>query len=171
MKTTRNVGYGCPILVALALAVALTANGAKANAQEAVFLVKSAERNHPGMELTDAGRGRAKTLANLLKDAGIDVIYSFERTHVVQTAEPTAKALNINVNIVPSQIEATDDLVRRLRTQHAKDRVFIATGQSSRERILRGLGLAKEVWKARTDDLHVIIPRGSEEPLVIKMRW
>ncbi len=60
---------------------------------------------------------------------------------MVQTAEPTAKALNIKVNILPAKVEAMDDLIRRLPTQHAKHRVLVVTVPPSRERILKGLGL------------------------------
>ncbi len=173
MKTARNHrGRGWPILVTLTLTVALGAIGAKANAQEAVYLVQYAEKDLTGKGgLTDVGRRKAKELARILMDAGIDVIYSFERSHVVQTAEPTAKALKIKINILRFEIEAMDDLVRRLPTQHGKDRVLVVTGPPSRERIFRGLGLDEEVWKARTDNLYIIIPRLPQEPLVIKMRW
>ena len=172
----KSTGQVLPIFVALTLTVALDANGAKANAQEAVFLVQYGEADLAysalsDVGLSDEGKTRAKALANLLKDAGINVIYSFDRPHVIQTAEATAKALNIKVNVLPFGIEARDDLVRRLRTQHGKDRIFIATGPPSRDHILKAYGFTKEVRKARPDNLFVIVPRGREEPLVIKMRW
>jgi hypothetical protein len=160
-----------PPLFFLTLAMALGTDCAKINAQEAVFLVQYPGKNADGTGLTDAGRRKANELANLLKDADIKVIYSFERPYVVQTAEPVAKALNIQVNILPFQIEAMDDLVRRLPTQHAKDRVLVVTGPPSRERILEGLGLTEETWKTRTDNLFVILPNERQKPLVIKMRW
>ena len=72
METTmRREGLALPILVALALTVALGANGAKANAQEAVFLLHRAEVG-PGWDspLTEVGRRRVNALAHLLKDAG-----------------------------------------------------------------------------------------------------
>ena len=56
MKTTMNVGYGWPILVALTLAVTLGANGAKANAQQVMFLVRYAETDPAGKTLTEVGR-------------------------------------------------------------------------------------------------------------------
>jgi broad specificity phosphatase PhoE len=173
MKSTAQL---LPIFVAIILTVALGANGAKANAQEVVFLVQYGEVDlaYTGLSdvgLSEEGRRRATALANLLKDAGINVIYSFERPHVIQTAEPTAKALNIKVNVLPFKIEARDDLVRRLRTEHGKDRVFIATGTPSRDHILKAYGFTKEVWKEPSATLFVIVPRGREEPRVIKMRW
>ncbi len=172
MKTTmRSEGLTLPILVALTLIVVLGANGAKANAQEAVYLVQYADPTSSADALTEVGQRRAKALARMLMDAGIDVIYSFEATHIVLTAEPTAKALNIKTNILRLEYEVVNDLIRRLPTQHAKQRVLIVTGPWSRERILRGLGLTEKAWKARRDNLYVILPRSGGEPLFIKMRW
>ena len=128
MKTNmRSAGLALPILVALTLTVILGANGAKANAQQVVFLVQYAEMAAGEDTLTEVGQRRAKALARILMDAGIDVIYSFDRPHVVLTAEPTAKALDIKVNILRWEYEIVDDLIRRLPTQHAKRRVLIVT--------------------------------------------
>ncbi len=159
------------ILVALTLTVVLGANGAKANAQQVVFLVQYAEMAADQDALTEAGQRRAKALARILMDADIDVIYSFDPPYVVLTAEPTAKALDIKVNILRWEYEEVDDLIRRLPTQHAKHRVLIVTAPSPRARILKGLGLTEKAWKARSDNLYVIVPRSGSEPLVIKMRW
>ena len=167
IKSTRLL---LSILVALTLTMILGANRAKANAQQVVFLVQYAEVAVGEDALTEGGQRRAKALARLLKDADIDVIYSFDRPYVVLTAEPTAKALNIKTNILRFEYEVVDDLIRRLPTQHAKHRVLIVTGPSAREHILRSLGLT-EVWKARIDNLYVIVPGSGSEPLVIKMRW
>ncbi|MFQ5684531.1 MAG: histidine phosphatase family protein [Candidatus Binatia bacterium] len=172
MKTTKNRGLALLILAALTLTVTLGANGAEANAQEVLYVVHYAQRDLARTGLTDVGRGKAKALARMLIDAGIDVIYSTKTSWVVQTAEPTAKALNITINNHPSHEKAVDDLVRRLRTQHAKDRVFIAAALPTMQQILRGFGFTDlEVLSARKDTLFVIIPRSGSEPQVIKLRW
>jgi Histidine phosphatase superfamily (branch 1) len=162
-----------PLLFVLTLAVALGAICAKSYAQEALFLVQypHLNKNLDETGLDDEGKKKAESLARMLRDADIDVIYSFERPYVVQTAEPTAKALNMKVNILPFQIEAMDDLVRRLPTQHAKDRILVVTGPPSMSFILTHLGLEEEVWKALSNNLYVILPQEGEKPLVIKMRW
>ena len=171
MKTTMNVGYGWPILVALTLAVTLGANGAKANAQQVMFLVRYAETDPAGKTLTEVGRRRVKALAHQLMDAGIDVIYSFDGTSSQRTAEPIVKALNIKSNILARRAGVIDNLVRRLRTEHMDQRVFIVTGTESSRHILKAFGLSQYSWKARTDNLLVIVPRGRKEPLVIRRRW
>jgi hypothetical protein len=162
-----------PLLFVLTLAVALGAECATISAQEALFLVQypHLNKNLDETGLDDEGKKKAESLARMLLDADIDVIYSFERPYVVQTAEPTAKALNMKVNILPFQIKAMDDLVRRLPTQHANDRVLVVTGPPSMSFILTHLGLKEEVSKALSNNLYVILPQEAEKPLVIKMRW
>ncbi len=64
MKTNmRSAGLALPILVALTLTVILGANGAKANAQQVVFLVQYADSTSSDDALTEVGQRRAKALA------------------------------------------------------------------------------------------------------------
>jgi broad specificity phosphatase PhoE len=177
MRTTNKKGPSRPILVGFVLAVGLSPIGAKANAQEAVFLVPKAEGKFDREELTDVGRKKVEALARTLEDAGIDVVYAIDRGSAVRTAQPIAKALNIKVNTIPYDAAAIDDWTRRLPAEHAKQRVLVATfgaGPMTGEgqRILKGLGVPdEEIWARRSDNLLVIVPRSGKEPLVIKMRW
>ncbi len=168
--TMRHKGLALPILVALTLTVILGANGAKANAQQVVFLVQYAEVAAGEDALTEAGQRRAKALARILMAADIDVIYSFDPPYVVLTAEPTAKALNIKTSILRFEYEVVDDLIRRLHTEHMGHRVLIVTGSWIRDHIAKAYGV-KDVWKLRSDNLIVIVPRSREKPLLIRMRW
>ena len=171
MKTKmRHEGLALPILVALTLTVALAANGAKANAQEALFIAHYAEVDPAGKTLLDVGRKRVEALTRLIMDAGIDVIYSSKAPVGRRTAEPIEKALNIKSNLISPQLEVMDDLVRRLRTEHMGHRVLIVSGNTIRGHIAKAYSV-KDIWKLRSDNLIVIVPRGREEPLVIKMRW
>ena len=171
MKTKmRHEGLALPILVALTLTVALSANGAKANAQQVMFLVRAAETDPAGKALTDVGRKRVEALARLLMDAGIDVIYSSSISTGRRTAEPIEKALNIKSNLFSPRLEVMDDLVRRLRTEHMGHRVLIVSGNTIRGHIAKAYSV-KDIWKLRSDNLIVIVPRGREEPLAIRMRW
>ncbi len=169
--TMRSEGLALPILVALTLAVTLVADGAKANAQQVMFLVGAAEADPARKALTEVGRRRVKALAHQLMDAGIDVIYTFDGLALQRTAEPIAKALNIKSNILAHRLEVRNDLVRRLPTEHMDQRVFIGVGTGSLRHILKAFGLSQYNWKVRTDALLVIVPRGREEPLGIRMRW
>ncbi len=171
MKTKmRHEGLALPILVALTLTVALAANGAKANAQEALFIAHYAEVDPAGKTLLDVGRKRVEALTRLIMDAGIDVIYSSKAPVGRRTAEPIEKALNIKSNLFSPRLEVIDDIIRRLRIEHMGHRVLIVTGNWIRDHIAKAYGV-KDFWKLRSDNLIVIVPRGREKPLLIRMRW
>ena len=161
-----------PLLFVLTLAVALGVNCAKIHAQEALFVVRGAEPNLRITELTDAGKKEAEALARVLMDADIDLIYAFDRGYLIRTAEPTAKMLNKKVNILPLSLDAMDDLVRRLRTQHASQRVFVVGGLTPSNYIFEAFGVKdSENPTVLADKLYVIAPRERGETLLIKMRW
>lgn len=94
-------------------AAALLATAVAASAQNAVFVVRHAERADAvtggqtmmatDPDLSDVGKARAKSLAAALKDAGIKAIYTTEYKRTRQTAEPLAKALGIEVTVVPAR--------------------------------------------------------------------
>jgi len=58
-----------------------------------------------------------------LKDAHLSAIYTSEAQRTTQTAEPLAKALQIRMTPIPRR--DLGNLMARLRTQHAQDRVLI----------------------------------------------
>ncbi|MGQ0737355.1 MAG: histidine phosphatase family protein, partial [Acidobacteriota bacterium] len=81
-------------------------------AQPAVFIVRHAERadtaaggapaTNADPDLSDAGRTRARSLATLLKDAGITAVYATQFKRTQQTAAPLAEALGLTPVIVNS---------------------------------------------------------------------
>jgi len=73
--------------------------------------------------LTEKEQQRARTLAAILKDAGINAIYTNPRLRSIQTAEPLAKALNVESKTLPVRLDDIEGLIRALRT-HPRDRVL-----------------------------------------------
>lgn len=142
-------------------------------AQQAIFLVRHAEQalEDDDPVLTEVGRRRAKALARVLKDAGINVIYASESRRTTQTAEPLAKALNIDVKIHPRQ--DMDGLISSLRTQHAHDRILIVSHSLRVPRLLKALGYPLDVTIASKeyDTLFVIIPKSDGPSLVLRLRY
>ncbi len=63
-----------------------------AESQQAIFLVRHADTvrgtGNPDVPLTEAGERRALALAALLKDSGINAIYTTGLQRTVKTAEP-----------------------------------------------------------------------------------
>jgi phosphohistidine phosphatase SixA len=79
------------------------------------FLVRHAEKADlsDGSPLTEAGRLRAQSLANLLRDAGIERIYSSDFVRTRDTAAPLANDLGLEVILYdPNELnDLKDELV------------------------------------------------------------
>ncbi len=60
-----------------------------------VILVRHAEKvdESSDTDLSEAGRTRARALAAMVKDAGIEAIYSTDTRRTLETAKPTAEAI------------------------------------------------------------------------------
>lgn len=158
--------------------VALSASVLIADAQEAIFLVRHAEQAGPGSTnppLTEPGERRAKRLADVLKDAGIDVIFVSEEScctkRTAQTAEPLEKALNVKVKLIPRK--DYDGLIARLHTEHAHDSVLIVGHRSTVPKWVNAFGYPVKVKIAplEYDNLFVIVPKSGGEPLVLRLRY
>lgn len=96
MKAIRRLG--------VVLAAVLFMASAAAAQTTTVILVRHAEKaaapeNNP--PLTDAGRARADAIRDLLKDAGVSVIYSTPTARTMQTAEPLARLLGVEITQTP----------------------------------------------------------------------
>jgi broad specificity phosphatase PhoE len=154
------------------LAVVLVGPVSFAEAQQVIFLVRHAEQalDDDDPALTEVGHRRAQALAQVLKDAGINVIYTTERRRGIQTAEPIAKLLNIERKTVPMQDR--DGLISRLRSQHVHDRVLVVSHSWVLPRLLKALGYPADITISKQyDNLFVIIPKGNGSPLVLRLRY
>jgi broad specificity phosphatase PhoE len=105
------------LLAVAALVLATTSTFAQPAPEPSttVFLVRHAEKESEGADpsLNEAGRKRAKALADMLADAGITAIFSSEFHRTQDTAAPLAERLGIKVTIVPAK--DIDALVARVR--------------------------------------------------------
>ena len=142
-------------------------------AQQVIFLVRHAEQSveSEDPELTEVGKKRAKALASMLKDAGINAIFTTERTRAIQTAEPVARSLSMESKRLP--LRDLDGLISRLRTQHAQDRVLVVSHSLVLPRLLKALGHPAEVTIApkEYDNVFVIIPKNRDNPMILRLRY
>jgi broad specificity phosphatase PhoE len=142
-------------------------------AQQVIFLVRHAEQSveSEDPELTEVGKKRAKALASMLKDAGINAILTTERRRAIQTAEPVARSLNMESKRLP--LRDLDGLISRLRTQHAQDRVLVVSHSLVLPRLLKALGHPAEVTIApkEYDNVFVIIPKSRDSPMILRLRY
>jgi hypothetical protein len=143
-------------------------------AQQAIFLLRHAEQA-PDVEeppLTEVGQRRARVLAEMFKDAGINAIYTNLRLRSIQTAEPLAKTLNVESKVLPVRGDDVEGLIRALR-KHPRDRVLIVTGSLNIPHILKALGHPVEVTipPFEYDNLFVIFPKSDGPPVVLRLRY
>ena len=163
------IGLAAGILVSLQLA----------SAQEAIFLVRHSDPPSTlnldeildETPLSDSGQQRAKMLAERLKDAGITAIFASQAKRTVETAEPLAKALGLE--IVVHSYEDTDGLVQLLRSKHGKDRVLVVGHWSTIPQILKAYGDPKEtkIERSAYDNLFIIVPNADHVPTLLHLHY
>lgn len=148
---------------------------ATAAAQSTVFLVRHAEKvvaegevaKDP--ELSEAGRARAKALAQTLRDAGLKTIYVTELKRTQQTAAPVASATQAEVEIVPAKDAAA--LVAKLK-ETAGNALVIGHSNTLPE-IIRAAGVSApvEIKETQYDDLFVLIFSSTAPPRLLRLHY
>jgi broad specificity phosphatase PhoE len=162
------------ILSAFLVLVFFSGGTIAATGQEVIVLVRHTEQAGPRRtdpSLTEAGKERAKRLADILKDAGINQIFVTKWKRTIETAEPIAKSLKIHTKVY--EREDSDGLVARLRTEHPQDRVLIVGHSRPITPLLKALGHPETIKIAplEYDNVFVIIPKGEGIPLVVRIRY
>lgn len=162
-------GFAAGILISLQLA----------SAQEAIFLVRHSDPPSTlnldeildETPLSESGQQRARILAERLKDAGVTVIYASQAKRTVETAEPLAKALGLEIAV--HSYEDTDGLVHLLRSKHGKDRVLVVGHWSTIPQILKAFGDPKEIKIERSayDNLFIVVPNAEHAPTVLHLHY
>jgi broad specificity phosphatase PhoE len=117
-------------------------------------------------------------LATLLKDAGINAIFTSDLERTIKTAEPLAQRLEIepkplsllSVSPKPSDIDAFVDL---LRSEHRRDIVLVVGHANSVPALLKALGHPVEIKIPETefDNLFVLIPMSEGPPKLLRLRF
>lgn len=143
-----------------------------AHAQEVVYLIRHAEQmlDVEDPPLTEKGHQRAKAWAEILRDAGLDVVYTSKKRRTKETGEPIAQALNIPMETM-SRKDVTG-LVDRLRTQHADDAVLIISHTRALPKLVKALGYSEDgtIKREDYDNLFVIVPKGENNATVFRLR-
>jgi phosphohistidine phosphatase SixA len=132
---------------------------AVAAAQEAVFLVRHAERLDDSNDspLSAQGRTRAARLAQMLRDARITAIYVTEFQRTAQTAQPLADLLKLPLIKMPAADPGA--LVTRLRASDALTRALVVSHSDRLPILLHDLGVPEvTIAAAEYDDLFIVVP-------------
>ena len=142
-------------------------------AQEAIYLVRHAERVDDSKDspLSADGHARAAKLADVLRDAGITAIFVSEYQRAADTARPLAAKLGVGLRVVPADDRAT--LLERVRAAGPHARVLIAGHSDTVPLLLKALGYDKDVviTKNEYDNLFVVVPGAAGRPVVVRLRY
>lgn len=159
------------------LALLLTGLPAVGNTQQALLLVRHAEligqpmAQPKDVPLSDGGLARAEKLAELLKDTGIGAIYVTEFLRTQKTAEPLARALKLDITVVPKG--GPQSLIDRVRSQHPANIVLIVGHSDTLPGMLKALGHPVDIKIAPQDfsNLFVVVPKGDTPPSFLRLRF
>ena len=153
-----------------------------AEAQQTIFVVRHGETVAPNgrhvRPLSEAGQRRAVLLATLLKDAGINAIFTSDAERAVKTAEPLANALRIepkvlgllNTQFKQNEVDAFADL---LRNEHRGDTVLVVGQSNSVPALLKAFGcpLESNIPETEFDNLLFLIPKAEGPPKLLRLHY
>jgi broad specificity phosphatase PhoE len=159
--------------VRLLAALLLVATVHRAHAQDAVYVVRHAERadDSADSELSREGIGRSNRLSTMLGGAGVTRIFTTDRKRTVQTAAPLAAALHVTPRIVGGSDE--DALIQAVRASRPADRVLIVGHSNTVLSILRRLGVEQTITIADNefDSLFVVVPHKDGPPTLLRLKY
>jgi phosphohistidine phosphatase SixA len=169
-------------LLKIVIATGVLAIVRLADAQQAIFLVRHAEdvrsKDVVDRPLTESGQRRATLLASVLKDTGINAIFTSSLQRAVKTVEPLAIASRIEPKPLPqlsTKFEPKDmeTFVELLRTQH-RDNIVMFVGHANTVPALpKELGHTDEIKIPETeyDNLFVVFPKSEGAPTLLRLRF
>jgi phosphohistidine phosphatase SixA len=157
----------------LAVALCLLAVSSRAAAQEAVYVVRHAERADQSADslLSPAGIARAALLARMLRDAGITHVFTSELRRTIETAGPLVAALHLT----PQKLNGTDvpALAAKLSALGAHDRALVVGHSNTVPEILRALHVGTPITIADSefDNLFIVVTHINRPPTLLRLKY
>lgn len=150
---------------------------APAAAPAAVFVVRHAEKqsdaNEREVPLSEAGRARAKRLAEMLRDTGIVAIYSTDTVRALTTAEPLTSASKIEATLYDAGPDGARSLGKRIRQRHPGQNVLVVGHSNTIGPLLQALGCKEPVAVSAPeyDGLWIVVPApAGGAPVLLRLR-
>jgi len=153
--------------------VALVASVATAAAQQAVIVVRHAERADQSTDspLSADGRTRAKALAELLRSAGVTHVITTQYVRTRETAAPLAEALGLT----PEAVTARDvpALIAKLKTLPPTAIVLVVGHSNTVPAVLTGLGVSAtiELGDGDFDNVFVVAPHAGQPASMVRLKY
>jgi phosphohistidine phosphatase SixA len=158
---------------AVPLLLALLGAAAPLAAQEAIYVVRHAERADQSADsaLSTAGVGRSYKLRDMLRHAGITRIFTSELRRTIDTAAPLAAAIAVS----PQQTPAADAvaLASKIAASGIHDRVLVVGHSNTVPALLRSLHVDEVVAIADDDydNLFIVIPQKEGTPVLLRLKY
>ena len=158
---------------ALFLFLAMLAPARPSPAQEAIYVVRHAERADQSADsaLSSEGVGRSYTLRDMLKDAGITRIFTSELRRTLETAMPLASA----IHLTPQQVASADAeaLAARISASGPRDRVLVVGHSNTVPALLRALHVDASITIADEDydNLFIVVPQKDGRPVLLRLKY
>jgi broad specificity phosphatase PhoE len=181
IETTRAVdaswgrlysGIVKPALVIILAGVVLLSIASAARAQEAIYLVRHAERANQSADspLSTAGVRRANRLRDMLKDAGITRIFTSELRRTIETAAPLASAIDVSPQQIPGDVDA---LAAKIAASNTRDRVLVVGHSNTLPALLHALHVEPPIAIADDafDNLFIVVLQNDGRPLLLRLKY
>ena len=156
-----------------ALIVIAACGATRVSAQEAIYIVRHAERadQSADSELSTDGVGRAYKLRDMLKDAGINAIFTSELRRTIDTAAPLAQATHVTARVVPGA--DVDRLAASITAMGSHDRVLVVGHSNTVPALLKALHVDATITVADDayDNLFIVIPEKEGRPVLLRLKY
>jgi phosphohistidine phosphatase SixA len=153
--------------------LAAVAPARAARAQEAIYIVRHAERLDQSADspLSTDGVGRAYKLRDMLREAGITPVFTSEMRRAIDTAAPLADALHLTPQpLAGAEVEV---LASRLASLGARDRALVVGHSNTVPQLLRALKVATPIAieDSDYDNLFVVVPARDSAPVFLRLKF
>jgi phosphohistidine phosphatase SixA len=144
-----------------------------ARAQEAIYIVRHAERLDQSTDspLSTDGVGRSFKLRDVLREAGVTHIFTSELRRAIETAKPLADALRVTPQMLPGADVSM--LASRLASLGAHDRALVVGHSNTVPQLLRALKVDTAVTIADRDydNLFIVVPSKASAPSLLRLKF
>jgi phosphohistidine phosphatase SixA len=140
-----------------------------------IILVRHAEKiidpANPDVDLSEAGYARAREIARVFGDAGIQAIYATQYKRTQETVKPLADKTGAPVTIVNSK--NTADLLAQIKAQHSGQTIFIAGHNNTVPEIVEALSGTKypTIPENEYDNVFIVTVYRTGKAMVVRMKY